>query len=55
MIIAIGLSKKEAVTADPKAIHQIDFTENLDRPENTTKFFIMEEAKETILDLHNEL
>ena len=34
---------------DLKVIQQINFTENLDRAENTI-FFIIEEAKETILD-----
>ena len=29
---------------------QINFTVNLDRTENTTLFFITEEAKETILN-----
>ena len=36
--------------ADPKAIQQIGFTENLERDENATMFFIIEEAKESILD-----
>ena len=33
-----------------KAIKQIKFTENIDQDENTTIFFIIEEAKETISD-----
>ena len=33
--------------ADPKAILQIDFTENLDRAGNTRFYFILEAAKET--------
>ena len=49
-IIAINLSKQQALDADPKAIHQINFIENLDREGNTTIFFIIEEVKETILD-----
>ena len=36
--------------ADPKAIQQINFTGNLERDEGATMFFIIEEAKETILD-----
>ena len=36
--------------ADPRAIQQINFTDNLDRAGNTTIFFIIEEAKETILE-----
>ena len=47
--IAIDLSKQQALDVDPKAIQQINFTANLDREENTTMFFIIEEAKETIL------
>ena len=49
-MIAIDLSKQQALTADPKAIEQINFTGNLDRAVNATKFFVTEEAKETILD-----
>ena len=36
--------------ADPKTIQQISFTRNLDETEDATIFFIIEEAKETILD-----
>ena len=49
-MIAIDLSKQQALDADPRAIQQINFTENLDRDGNTTMFFITEEAKETVLD-----
>ena len=49
-LIAIDLSKQQKLDADPKAIQQINFTENLDRDEGTTIFFITEEAKETVLD-----
>ena len=45
----IDLSKHQALDADPKAIQQINFAANLDR-EGNTKFFIIEEATETILD-----
>ena len=47
-MIAIDLSKQQALDADPKAIQQINFTANLDRAENTRLYFIVEEAKETI-------
>ena len=47
---AIDLSKQEALDADPNKIQQINFTANLDRDGNTTMFFIIEEAKETVLD-----
>ena len=48
--IAIDLSKQQALDADPNAMQQINFTENLDRGRLTAMFFIIEEAKETILD-----
>ena len=34
-IIAIGLSKQQALDADPRAIQQINFTANLDTAGNT--------------------
>ena len=49
-MIAINLSKQQASDADPSAIQQINFTSNLDRTGNTRIYFILEEAKETILD-----
>ena len=49
-LIAIDLSKQQKLDADPKAIQQINFTGNLDRAEDSTMFFIIEEAKETVLD-----
>ena len=47
-MIAIDLSKQQALDTDPKATQQINFTENLEK--QATMFFIIEEAKETILD-----
>ena len=47
-MIAINLSKQQALDADPRAIQQISFTANLDRDENTTMFFLIEKAKETV-------
>ena len=49
-MIAVDLSKQQALDADPRSIQQINFTANLDRAENTRVYFILEEAKETILD-----
>ena len=46
-MIAIDLSKQQALYADPKAIQQINFTGNLEN--QSTMFFIIEEAKETVL------
>ena len=44
-MIAIDLSKLQALDTDSKAIQQINFTGNLDRAGNTTMFFFTEEAK----------
>ena len=41
-MIAIDLSKQQALDADCKAIQQINFIANLDRAENTRVFFILE-------------
>ena len=49
-MIATYLGKQQALGADPRAVQQISFTANLDRAENTTMFFIIDEAKETVLD-----
>ena len=49
-MIAVDLSKQQALDADPRAIQQINFTANLDRAGDTRVYFIFEEAKETILD-----
>ena len=50
-MIAVDLSKQQALDAEPRAIQQINFTANLDRAGNTRVYFILEEAKETILDV----
>ena len=47
-MIATDLSKQQALDADLKAIQQINFTQNLDRPGVTTIYFINKEAKETV-------
>ena len=49
-IIAVDLSKQQALDADPRANQQINFAANLDRAGNTSIYFILEEAKESILD-----
>ena len=49
-MIAIDLSKQQALDADPRAIQQINFTANLDRAGNTTIFFTIEEEKETVFE-----
>ena len=45
-MIAVDLSKQQALDADPREIPQINFTANLDRAGNTRVYFILEEAKE---------
>ena len=49
-MIALDLSIQQALDVDPRAIQQINFTANLDRAGNTRIYFILEEAKETILN-----
>ena len=53
-MIAIDLSKQQALDTDPRTIQRINFTSNLDRPGNTTMFFMIEEAKGTVLDFSHE-
>ena len=53
-MIAIDLSKQQALAADPREIQQINFTANLNIDGNTTMFFIVEEAKENVLDFSQE-
>ena len=54
-MIAVDLSKQQALDANPKAIQQTDFTANLDRDGNTRFYFILEEAKKLFLNFHKEL
>ena len=50
-ITAVDLSKQQALDADPKAIQQINCTANLNKAGNPRISFILEEAKETVLDV----
>ena len=50
LLVVIDLSKQQKLDSDPKVIQQINFTVNLERAEGSTMFFIIEEAKETVLD-----
>ena len=47
-MIAIDLSKQQAIDADTKAIQH--FTANLNRAGNRRFYFILEEAKETVFE-----
>ena len=53
-MIAIDLSKQQALDADPRAIQQFNLTGNLDRAGNTTIILIIEEVKDTALDFSQE-
>ena len=50
--MAVDLGKQPTVDADQKAIQQINFNRNLtlNPVANTTVFFIIEEAQESILN-----
>ena len=49
-LIAIDLSKQQKLDANPNAMQQINFTGNLTRAGGAKMYFIIEEAKETVLD-----
>ena len=49
-MIAIDLRKQQALDGAPRAIQLINLTASLDRADNTRIYFILEEAKETILE-----
>ena len=49
-MIAIDLSKYQALESNPRSNRQIYFTENLDRADDTKIYFILAEAKESKLD-----
>ena len=49
-MIAVDLSKQQALDSDPKVIQQINFTVNLERDGNTRFCFDLEEEKETVFE-----
>ena len=51
-MIAIDLSKQQALDADPKTLKQINFTGNLEN--QWAIYFIIEEAKGTALEFSKE-
>ena len=53
-MIVVDLNKQQALDSDPRTIQQINFTANLDRAGNTRIYFILEEAKESILKFSQE-
>ena len=50
-VIAIDLSKQQALDADPKAIQQINFTGNLDQAADATMFLLLKKFQ----TFHKEL
>ena len=46
-MIAVDLSKQQALDVDPSANQQINFTANLETAANARIYFILQEAKET--------
>lgn len=50
----IYLSKQEVLGSDPKALHEISFTGNIENSGKVTMFFINEEVRETYI-YHQEL
>ena len=49
-MIAVDLSRQQALDTDPRAIQQINFTTNLNRAGDTRVYFILEQSKETKLN-----
>ena len=49
-MIEVDLSKQKELDSDPKTIREINFTGNLDKAEGSAMFFIIEEAREIVLD-----
>ena len=49
-MIAVDLSKQQALDADPKVMQQINFTGNINRNDNRLIFLIIQEVKESIWD-----
>ena len=54
-MIVIDVSKQQARDANLKAIQQINFTGNLDGAGGAAMFFIIKEAKETIIEFSQEV
>ena len=54
-MIAVDLRKQQPLDADPRAIQQINSTANLNRAGITRIYFILEEGKETILNLNKAM
>ena len=53
-MIAIDLSKQQALDADPRTVQQINFTANLDRDGNTTMSLSLKKQKKLFWTFHKE-
>ena len=49
-IVGHGLSTQQTLDVDPRTIQQMNFIGNLDRAAVVFMFFILEEAKENVLE-----
>ena len=49
-MIAVDLSRQQALDPDPRKTQQITFTPNLDRAGDTKVYFILEKSKVTKLN-----
>ena len=49
-MIAVDLSKQQALDADLKEFNKLIFAANLDRAGDTRFYFILEKAKETVFE-----
>ena len=54
-MIAIDLSKQQALDADPKAIQQINFTGNLDLDEGAIIFSLLQKQKNILIYLKGNM
>ena len=52
-MVAIDLSKQQALDVHPKVIQQIDIKANLDRAGNT-RFYFLKKQKKLFLNFHKE-
>ena len=53
-MIAIDLSKQQALDADPRAIQQINFTANLEKEGNTQCSLLFKKQTKLFLDFYKE-
>ena len=54
-MVAIDLSKQQALNSDPKAIQHINFIANLDRAGNTRIFSFLKKQKKLYYNFYKEL